>query len=63
MKRLSIAVLVVIFCVVQSVPVPQPEESIDLVNIPLSNNKVSAKLFIPSQIKFERFSNSLISSK
>lgn len=45
MKRLSIAVLVAIFCLVQSVPVP--EESIDLVNIPLSDNKVSAKLFIP----------------
>lgn len=41
MKQLSIVVLLAIFCLVQTIPVPEPDETIDLVNIPLSNNKVS----------------------
>lgn len=41
MKQFTIAVLLAIFCLAHSNPVPLPEESIDLVNIPLSDNKVS----------------------
>lgn len=41
MKQFTIAVLLAIFCMASSIPVPEPEESIDLVNIPLNDNKVS----------------------
>lgn len=39
--KLTIFVLAAVFCLAHSNPVPQPEESIDLINIPLSDNKVS----------------------
>ena len=39
--KLTIFVLAAIFCVAHSNPVPLPEESIDLINIPLKDNKVS----------------------
>lgn len=37
--KLTIFVLAAIFCLAHSNPVPQPDESIDLINIPLSDNK------------------------
>lgn len=37
--KLTIAVLAAVMCLANSVPLP--DESIDLVNIPLSDNKVS----------------------
>lgn len=39
--KLTIAVIATIFCVAYAVPVPEPEESIDLVKIPLGGDKVS----------------------
>lgn len=39
--KLTLAVLGTLFCMAIAVPVPEPEESIDLVKIPLSGDKVS----------------------
>jgi hypothetical protein len=43
--KLTIFVLAAVFCMAHSNPVPLPEESIDLINIPLQDNKVSKLLF------------------
>jgi len=43
--KLTIFVLAAVFCMAHSNPVPLPEESIDLINIPLKDNKVSRHLF------------------
>ncbi|CRK91111.1 CLUMA_CG004799, isoform A [Clunio marinus] len=37
--KVAVVVFAAIFCVANSLPVAQPEESIDLINIPLSDNK------------------------
>jgi hypothetical protein len=42
--KLTIAVLVAVFCLAHSNPLPEPADAIDLVNIPLSDNKVSKLL-------------------
>lgn len=42
--KLTIAVIAMMVCMAHSVPVPEPEESIDLVKIPLSGNKVSSMI-------------------
>ena len=39
--KFTILVLAAIFCMAHSNPVPEPRESIDLVKIPLNDNKVS----------------------
>lgn len=39
--KLTIAVIGMLCCMAYAVPVPEPEESIDLVKIPLSGDKVS----------------------
>lgn len=39
--KLTVAVIGMMFCMAYAVPVPEPEESIDLVKVPLSGNKVS----------------------
>ena len=41
--KLMITVIGMMFVMAHSVPVPEPEESIDLVKIPLSGNKVSLR--------------------
>lgn len=41
--KLMIAVIGMLFVMAHSVPVPEPEESIDLIKIPLKGNKVSLK--------------------
>lgn len=55
--KLSIAVIAMMFVMAHSVPVPEPEESIDLIKIPLSGNKVSLNLHI-----FSIYLNNLIFS-
>lgn len=44
--KLTIFVLAAIFCMAHAIPVPEPEESIDLINIPLNDNKVSRSLIL-----------------
>jgi hypothetical protein len=46
--KLTIVVLAAVFCLAHSGPVPG--ESIDLVNIPLSNNKVSRRFELKLEI-------------
>jgi hypothetical protein len=38
--KLTIAVIGALLCMAYAVPVPQPEESIDLLKIPLNGDKV-----------------------
>lgn len=42
--KLTIAVIGMMFCMACAIPVPEPEESIDLLKIPLSGDKVSSTI-------------------